>query len=250
MVWMNKISTNRTTCIRCATCCAKGGPALHAKDIRIIREGHIGTRHLITLRKGELAYAPTGDALQPLQEELIKIAGDGKSWECIFLKKEGSSCMIYSHRPLECRILKCWDTRELLSVVGKDTLKRPDIIDPDDPILKLIEEHEKTCSVLEMEGVLSTFSEESDNATPLNKLAELVRKDLYIRSKAVSVFALPLAVELFVLGRPLFALLGRRGISVKEEHGRIHLEEGSRNGETHDTIDPRSPHKSKENDSL
>ena len=65
----------------------KGGPALHAKDIGIIREGHIGTRHLITLRKGELAYAPTSKALQPLREELIKIAGNGKSWECIFLKK-------------------------------------------------------------------------------------------------------------------------------------------------------------------
>ncbi len=158
--------------------------------------------------------------------------------------------MIYSHRPLECRILKCWDTRELLSVIGKDTLKRSDIINPGDPILKLIEDHEETCSVLEMETILSTFSEESDNATPLNKLAELVRKDLYIRSKAVSVFALPLAVELFILGRPIFALLACRGIAVRERNGRIHLVEGSRNGETHDTISLRSPHKSRENDSF
>ncbi len=250
MLSMNKISTNRTSCIRCATCCAKGGPILHAEDRRIIREGHIGTRHLITLRKGELAYGPTGGTLQPIPEELIKIAGNSKSWECIFLNKAGASCMIYSHRPLECRILKCWDTRELLSVICKDTLKRSDIINPGDPILKLIEDHEKTCSVLEMETILSTFSEESDNATPLNKLAELVRKDLYIRSKAVSVFALPLAVELFILGRPIFALLICRGIAVRERNGRIHLEEGSRNGETHDTINPRSPHKSRENDSF
>jgi Fe-S-cluster containining protein len=247
---MNKISTNRTSCIRCATCCAKGGPTLHVEDRPIIRGGHIGTHHLITLRKGELAYGPTGEVLQPIREELIKIAGKGKSWECIFLKKEGSSCMIYSHRPLECRILKCWDTRELLSVTCKDTLKRSDIIDPQDPILKLIEDHEKTCSLPEMETILSTFSEESDNVTPLNKLAELVRKDLYIRSKAVSVFALPLAVELFILGRPLFALLSCRGISVREEHGRIHLEKMSRNDETHDTINQRSPHKSRENDSF
>ena len=247
---MNKISTNRASCIRCGTCCAKGGPTLHAEDRQIVREGHIEPRHLITLRKGELAYGPAGGTLQPIPEELIKIAGKGKDWECIFLKKEGLSCMIYAHRPLECRILKCWDTRELLSVMCKDTLKRTDIINPGDPIVKLIEDHEKTCSVEEMETLLSTLSGESDHTTPLNKLAELVRKDLSIRSKAVSVFALPLAVELFILGRPIFALLSSRGISVRERHGRIHLEEGSRNGETRGTINPRSPRKSRENDSF
>lgn len=158
--------------------------------------------------------------------------------------------MIYGHRPLECRILKCWDTRELLSVMCKDTLKRTDIINPRDPILKLIEDHEKTCSVMEMETVLSSLSAESDNTTPLNKLAELVRKDLSIRSKAISAFALPLAAELFILGRPIFALLSCRGISVREIHGRIHLEEGSRNCENHDTINPRLPRRSRENDSF
>jgi len=247
---VNKILTKRTSCKRCGTCCSKGGPTLHAEDRQIISEGHIKTHHLITLRKGELAYGPTGETLQPIPEELIKIAGKGRGWECIFLKKEGSSCMIYAHRPLECRLLKCWDTRELLSVICRDTLKRTDIINPLDPLMRLIEEHEKTCSVLEMENILSTLSEGSDNATPLNKLAELIRKDLDIRSRAVSVFALPLAVELFILGRPIFALLGCRGISVLERHGRIHVEEGSRNGETHDTINPKSTRESRENDTF
>ena len=156
--------------------------------------------------------------------------------------------MIYVHRPLECRTLKCWDTRDLLSVICRDTLKRTDILNPQDPVLRLIEEHEKTCSVLEMENILSAISEGSDNSMPLNKLAELVRKDLDIRSRAVSVFALPLAAELFILGRPIFALLGCRGISVSERHGRIHLEKRSRNGKTHATINPASPHEGRDND--
>ena len=247
---MNKISTNQTSCIRCGTCCVKGGPTLHFEDRQIISEGRIETRHLITIRKGELAYGPTGEALQPIQEELIKIAGKGKGWECIFLKKEGSSCMIYDYRPLECRLLKCWDTRDLLSVICRDTLRRTDIIDPRDPVLRLIEEHEKTCSVLEMETILSTVSEGSDNSIPLDKLAELVRKDLYIRSKAISVFALSLETELFILGRPIFALLSSRGISVSEMHGGIRLAERSRNGDTHDTINPKSHREGRENDSF
>ncbi len=126
-----------------------------------------------------------------------------------------------------------------MPVICTDTLKRTDIINPQDPILRLIEEHEMTCSVLEMEAILSTFSEGSDKSAPLNRLAELVRKDLYIRSRAVSVFALPIATELFILGRPIFALLSCRGISIYEKNGRIHVEERPRNGGTRDKISPK-----------
>ncbi len=237
---MNNISADQTNCRRCGTCCEKGGPTLHIEDRQIISEGNIETRHLITLRKGELAYGPNGAMLKPIPQELIKIAGKGRGWECIFLDKKGASCAIYAHRPLECRLLKCWDPSDILPVICTDTLKRTDIISAQDPILRLIEEHEMTCSVLEMEAILSTFSEGSDKSAPLNRLAELVRKDLHIRSRAVSVFALPLAAELFFLGRPIFALLSCRGISVYEKGGRIHVEERSRNGREHDKINAES----------
>ena len=85
-----------------------------------MREGHIGTEHLITIRKGELAYNPASETLQPVPQELVKIAGKGRGWECLFIDNAASSCMIYEQRPLECRILKCWDTSELLSVIYKD----------------------------------------------------------------------------------------------------------------------------------
>jgi Fe-S-cluster containining protein len=213
---MNSDSTNRTRCIRCGTCCKKGGPALHTGDRQIILEGHISIEHLITIRKGELAYTPAGEGLRPVQRELVKIAGKGGGWECLFYDKADSSCTIYAHRPLECRVLKCWDTAELLSVAGKDLLGRADIINPGDPLLKIIEDHEKRCSIGEMENMLASLSEEADSASSLKRLAEIVDEDLSIRSKALSEFALPLAVELFILGRPLFKLLSSRGISVRD----------------------------------
>jgi Fe-S-cluster containining protein len=224
---MNKTPKNITSCIRCGTCCTKGGPTLHAGDRQIILAGHIGTEHLITIRKGELAYTPAGEGLQTVQQELVKIVGKGRGWECFFFDKAESSCMIYEQRPLECRILKCWDTLELLSVICKDLLTRADIINAEDPILKLIGLHEKKCAVQDMEKILFSLSDGDDKPTSLKELEELVREDLSIRTEAVSKFALPLSAELFMLGRPLFKLLSGRGIAVQERHGKLHLSEAS-----------------------
>jgi Fe-S-cluster containining protein len=220
---MNKPLKNITECARCGACCTKGGPALHAADTQIILEGHMGKEHLITIRKGELAYTPAAEGLQPVQQELVKIAGKGREWECLFLDKAKSSCTIYEHRPLECRILKCWDTSELLSVICKDLLARTDIINPGDPILQLMEIHEKKCPVGEMENILSSLSGKDDRSVSLRELEALVQEDLAIRAEAFSRFELPLAAELFILGRPLFKLLSGRGITVQERHGKIRL---------------------------
>ncbi len=214
---------NITSCIRCGTCCTKGGPVLHAVDKHIIMAGQIRTEHLITIRKGELAQTPDDEGLHPVQHELVKIAGRGGSWECLFFDKSGSACTIYEQRPLECRILKCWDTTDLLSVVGKDPLQRADIVDPEDPISKLIEIHEKRCAVQRMEEILSSLSKTEESYAPLKELEELVQEDLAFCDAAVSEFGLPLPVELFMLGSPLFKLLGGRGIAIGEEDGRLRL---------------------------
>ena len=227
---MHKNSKKIASCIRCGTCCIKGGPTLHGEDRQIIQEGHIGTEHLITIRKGELAYTPAGEGVRPVPRELVKIAGKGRGWECIFLDDAEPGCTIYEQRPLECRILKCWDTSDLLSVIYKDPLTRADIISAEDPILELIDDHEKRCPVQDMEDILSSLSQSHrDDISPsLKKLEELVQEDLSIRAEAVSHYALPLAAELFILGRPLFTLLRGRGIAVQEKHGRIHLRESAR----------------------
>lgn len=220
---MGKTSKKTRSCVRCGTCCTKGGPSLHAADRQIIETGHIRTEHLITIREGELAQIPDCAGLRPVEQEIVKIAGKGVIWECLFLDKKGSSCKIYEYRPLECRMLKCWDAAELLAVMGKDLLRRTDIIDPEDPILKLIEDHDKKCAVREMEGMLSSLSDKDGTSPSLRDLEKLVREDLAFRAKAVSQFSLPLSIELFAFGRPLFKLLSGRGISVKEEHGELRL---------------------------
>jgi len=203
-----------TLCIRCGTCCKKGGPSLHLEDKEILFAGHIERESLITIRKGEFAFFPRGGRPEPIQKELVKIAGKGKGWVCCFYDEKKSSCTIYAHRPLECRLFKCSDTVQLLSVIGKDTMTRADILSADDPILRFIETHEQECSISMAEDLISVLLEKNDDPEALAKLTSLVHRDLTIRSRAISEFGLSLEAELFLFGRPLFKILSARGFQL------------------------------------
>jgi Fe-S-cluster containining protein len=209
-----KLPNNFTQCIQCGTCCLKGGPVLHHEDREILCSRHIGYQHLVTIRKGELVLNPHREKLETTRKELIKVIGKGKEWSCCFYDRENSSCKIYEHRFLECRLLKCWDTSDLISVIGKNTINRFDVINPDDPIRRVIETHEKECPYNEVENLILTLSKGSDKSAPLAKLTELVRKDMAIRFYAFSELGLKAEFEFFIFGRPLSNLLGDRGITV------------------------------------
>ena len=202
----------RNECQRCGTCCLKGGPVLHHEDKKILRAGHIGHKHLVTIRKGELARNPVNDLLEPVHQELIKVRGKREDWACCFYDEKESSCSIYENRFLECRLLKCWNPSELLSVIGRDTIVRADIINPDDPILKVIKTHELECPFHEIDSSIDNILRERDKSKNLEKLTQLVNKDLSIRYYALSELGLNKDFELFIFGRPLFKILNDRGI--------------------------------------
>lgn len=204
--------TGSNECKRCGTCCQKGGPVLHHEDKKILRSGHIGHKHLVTIRKGELARNPVNDLLEPVHQELIKVRGKGDVWSCCFYDEKESSCSVYEHRLLECRLLKCWDPSDLVSVIGRDTLIRADIINPHDPILEVIKTHELECPYDEIETSIDNILREKDKSKNLERLAQLVNKDMSIRQYALSELGLNEDFELFIFGRPLFKILSDRGL--------------------------------------
>lgn len=209
----------RNECIRCGTCCLKGGPTLHHEDKRTLLHGHVGYQHLVTIRKGELVFDPLVGAVKPVHRELVKVRGKGKDWSCCFFDEKISSCTIYEHRFLECRLLKCWDPSELLSVMGKNTIVRADVINPTDPIMEIIQMHEQECSYDKVLELISNLSRGADKSKILAKLTELVSKDLAIRSYAISELGLREEFELFIFGRPVFKTLNTHGISVHPPAG-------------------------------
>ncbi|MCS5694552.1 YkgJ family cysteine cluster protein [Desulfofundulus thermocisternus] len=198
---------NIDSCIRCGTCCRKGGPVLHHEDKEILRAGYLNYRHLVTIRKGEPAFDPVREEVRPVERELVKVRGKGGEWTCFFFDEENSSCTIYEHRPLECRLQRCWDTPVLESLIGRDTIVRADIINAGDPILEVMEMHERECSYQEVEELLDSLSGDGKNQQALARLNELARRDLAIRLYAIRDLGLDEDYELFIFGRPLFKVL-------------------------------------------
>ncbi|WP_211230033.1 YkgJ family cysteine cluster protein [Desulfovirgula thermocuniculi] len=204
----------RDHCTRCGTCCRAGGPALHREDIAILLAGHVGHRHLVTIRAGEPVFDPFAEAVRPSPQEMIKVRGRGGEWTCCLYDEKTSSCTIYEHRFLECRLLKCWDPAELAEVAGRDLLVRADLINPGDPVLELIELHEQECSYQKVEELWARLSTKGEEAEALAALRELLRRDLAIRLLATREVGLAEEYELFIFGRPLFKVLEPRGLKV------------------------------------
>jgi Fe-S-cluster containining protein len=206
----------RTHCIRCGTCCLKGGPVLHGEDKKILHSGYAGHRHLVTIRTGELAYNPLKDCLEPVPIEIIKVAGKGDGWSCVFYSEQESCCNLYEHRFLECRLLKCWDPSDLTAVIYKDTIRRADIINTGDPIMEVIALHEKECPHNKINALVSALPDGKDRRGIFAELSGFLQADASIRIHALSKLGLGQEFELFIFGRPLYRILADRGVPVHE----------------------------------
>jgi len=215
------VSIQQKSCRQCGTCCRKGGPALHHQDTDLLREGAIGYRQLVTIRAGEFVYSPVSGALEAAVGELVKITGRGGEWTCLFFEESRSACGIYDRRPLECRLLKCWDPGELLTVAGRDTIRRVDIVAAGDPVLDLIAHQQRECPAEVVATATAGWRSEPANEKCRDLLADLVRRDLALRNHAIVDLGLPAEVELFVFGRPLFRQLAGFGVGLREVDGHI-----------------------------
>ena len=197
---------------------------MHHEDKKILLAGYAGHQHLVTIRKGEMAFNPVRNMIEPLKKELVKVRGKGDDWACYFFDEEKATCNIYGNRFIECSLLKCWDTSEIISLIGKNTISRSDIINPGDPVMKIIEEHERECPLREINTLVSGMYSEKNKAVILSELSEFVRKDFAIRSYALAELALSEEFELFIFGRPLYKALNDRGFKVFITDNDIHVE--------------------------
>ncbi|MFC1844736.1 YkgJ family cysteine cluster protein [Thermodesulfobacteriota bacterium] len=212
----------KTKCERCGTCCMKGGPALHLEDKKLLEQKFIERESLITIRKGEPVFSLEENKTEWAGNEIVKLKGTHTEWSCIFYEQKTSSCSKYQHRPLECVLLKCWDTAELEAIAGKRLLSRFDIISQNEPVMNYIQKHENECG-LEILHQLITKPQKTFDNNILAELNELVNKDLAIRSEALIDLNFTLDLELFYFGRPVFKILSQFGLIPREKNGEIYL---------------------------
>ena len=206
---MSVKSASIKACRRCGICCDKGGPTFHAEDRILVESGVIPARHLYTLRKGEMVNDPIRGCLLPLESEMIKIKGRMPAWTCVFFDKTGSACRIYEHRPLECRILKCWDTRDIEAEYSRNRLTRKDILSGIPALWSLVADHDLRCSHLALRKLLDA---KSGRAAVKKDIQEMLGYDRSIREIVVEKTGVEPDMLDFIFGRPLLESL----------HGRFH----------------------------
>jgi Fe-S-cluster containining protein len=196
-----KKNTRHTECIRCGTCCKKGGPSFHLADKHLIDKGLILSKYLFTIRKGELIYDNVREELLPLSSELIKIKGKKDSRTCIFFNESEKKCEIYKNRPVECKALKCWDTREIERIYSKNRLTRKDLFIDIDGLWELVEDHQSRCSYEKIKTILQK-QETSKNAIQ-KEILEIIRYDNQIRHLVVKKGGMDSGILDFLFGRSL-----------------------------------------------
>ena len=146
----------------------------------------------------------------------------GNTWCCVFLD-QAHKCEIYQTRPVECRLLKCWDTRPLLARYNEDRLSRLDLFGEVDGLGDLIRDHESRCSIEDLRAAVADLEGEAHEAA-VAKIGEIVAFDRNIRK--VMEERQPKMFEMvdLLLGRSIeMLLLGMFQLKVREKEGKLLL---------------------------
>jgi Fe-S-cluster containining protein len=194
------MNNSKTQCTRCGTCCEKGGPALHGKDIGLVLEKQILPENLFTIRTGELVYDNVKGCLCATDSEIIKIRSASEQSACIYYDCAGKGCTIYEARPIECQVMTCWDTTAARAFYNVDRLDRASVFGQVDWIMELIQAHEEKCGYKKLEKLCSL--RQTGDLKAAEDIEEALRYDAEIRRVVKEKTEIARMLD-FVFGRPL-----------------------------------------------
>ncbi len=207
-------------CIRCGTCCKKGGPCFHIDDKFLIETGKIPAKYLYTIRKGERVFDNIKGVFIRASQDIIKIKGTNGSRACCFYDPGAGECKIYDIRPKECRILKCWDTREIEKLYDQNRLTRKDLLENVDGLWDIIRDHHKRCDYMIIENLTaSILGDEKEKS--FKKLREIIQYDMEIRSLVKKQSKTEDDMTEFLFGRPLVATIDTFGIRIRKKEDKF-----------------------------
>jgi Fe-S-cluster containining protein len=201
-------------CQRCATCCRKGGPAFHRQDRHLIESGRIPSEHLFTIRRGEPVHDNVKGQLASAPQDIIKIRSRSPGWTCFYLDENTNACTVYALRPLECRLLKCWEPEALALRYNRERLTRRDLLKGQGSLWELITDHQRRCDYSLMTELIKRLRCNEIDSDARGQLSLMIHYDREIRHIMVSRAALSAQRLDFLFGRPLTTALRVMGIAV------------------------------------
>ena len=209
-------------CNRCGTCCNKGGPCFHIEDKMLIEKGVILIKYLYTIREGEPAYDNIKGHLTNVTSDLIKIKSQNDSCKCIFFNEKGNSCKIYDKRPVECRVLKCWDTREIEQIYSENRLTRKELVYRIKNLWNLIEDHQSRCSYDKIKHFVKELDGEKKNEA-IDGIYDILSYDDSIRELVVKKGKMDPENLDFLFGRPIVATIRMFGLKVEKRDAKYYM---------------------------
>jgi Fe-S-cluster containining protein len=177
------------TCVRCGVCCEKGGPALAAEDIDLVRRERIPWSALMTVRVGEPVRSNATGEVFFLSEEKIKIREKDGGKACALYREETKSCGIQSSKPLECRTQACWDERAMHERAPGRALTRESLFTGVEPLLQLLTEHERRCPFTQFWSALETLG--GSSGANVDQVLAMLAFDEHVRTFARERLGIP-----------------------------------------------------------
>ncbi|MCJ8502805.1 YkgJ family cysteine cluster protein [Desulfatitalea alkaliphila] len=207
-------STNPTNtsppCRRCGTCCRKGGPALHLADEQLVTSGRIPLKHLFTIRQGQPASDNVRNIVAPAPTDIIKIKSSGPhNTTCRYYTPDPVGCTIYAHRPLECRLLNCRDTRAIEQTYNQNRLTRAHLLQRIPHLADLVAEHQNKCDPHHITTLIQTLKTTPTDTQARHTLNQITRFDHHLRQLTIEKTNLDPELLDFFFGTPLSAIINR-----------------------------------------
>ena len=207
----NIVTATQNECLRCGDCCERSSPTLMAEDLALLQDEILHWTDIVTLRVGERAYDARRQQVITLTEERLKLREEPRSHRCLFFVTQPNRCLIYDHRPQQCRQQLCNRPPEEQPPASGTPLTRQTIFGAHPEIWQLITAHEERCALSRLTATLENLQ----NPAAQEDLFEVLHFDHYFRQYLRQEWQLPSRALDFLLGRPLPDLLPQFGLTAK-----------------------------------
>jgi len=169
--------------------------------------------HVITIRKGEVAYSAVSQRLAPGESEMIKIREIPGGKTCIFYESEAKTCKIYASRPMQCRTQQCWNPKNYDNIAEMPALRRKALLGVTGDLWEMVREHEERCSYAELARVMARLA--ATKGRTISELLDLLAYDDNVRTFTVEKLGFDPGIMDFLFGRPMRDAMWAYGLKVE-----------------------------------